>query len=258
MISFRAAHATAKGDRVLNQDAAYASAHLCAVADGLGGQPAGEVASALAVEALVTSRDSVIARRERPRIPIKRRFGALALPSVAEFLDVIAEVNYKVWEKSQSALSLQGMCSTLCVLAVVERDGQELLAVVNIGDSRVYRCDESGFWQLTQDHTARQEVIKGGLDLSLLKERDLDRLVRAVGYENKVVADDWTFEPITAHRYLLCSDGLTKELADSAIHDILLKFSSPSDAADTLVSQALKSGGRDNVTAVVADVQETL
>ena len=68
--------------------------------------------------------------------------------------------------------------------------------------------------------------------------------------------DDWTLEPVSGHRYLLCSDGLTNEVTDRDIHAILLQFESPEEAADALVSLALQHGGSDNVTVVIVDVAD--
>jgi len=257
MIWLLAAQATAKGDRVINQDAAHVSEHLCVVADGLGGHNAGEVASALAVEALVEARNTAVVSRQATKSGGRLRQNVPLLPSIDELLGAVAEANRRVWDKSWSIVELKGMCTTLCVLAVVEKDAKELLAVVNIGDSRAYRCDEAGLWQLTQDHTARQEAIKAGVDLALLKANDLSKLSRTVGYEENVMADDWMFDPVYGHRYLLCSDGLTNAVTDSTIHSVLLECADPQETANALVVKALDCFAADNITVLVADVKET-
>ncbi|MXW42620.1 MAG: serine/threonine-protein phosphatase [Acidimicrobiia bacterium] len=256
MIRLLSAQATHKGKRLRNEDSAYASEQLCAVADGLGGHKAGDIASKLVVETLVEGCNAAVTGRSRFRIPVLRRYASLNVPSVAGLLNVIEDVNQEVWEQSSSVPHLRGMSSTLCVLAVVERDSRELLAVVNVGDSRVYCCDDSGLSQITQDHTVKREVMMAGLDLNLLQKSELYNLSRAVGFEEKVVVDEWILDPADGTRYLLCSDGLTSEVSDSTIYAILRKFSVPQEAANALVQQALQNGGRDNVTAVVVDLQE--
>ncbi len=150
------------------------------------------------------------------------------------------------------------MGTTLCALAVVEQEHSRALAVVNVGDSRVYRCDESGLHQLTEDHTVVQEMVKAGILTRKEAEVHAHRhhLSRALGIEPKVVVDDWTLEPVSGHRYLLCSDGLTNEVTDRDIHAVLSQFDTPGEAAAALVNLALQHGGSDNVTVVIVDVTD--
>ena len=261
MIRLEAGQATDKGRRrEENEDSILVEGELFAVADGLGGHQGGEVASALAVEVLAAEVKAAVGSRAgvRRRYLLGRRTSQLPAPTVEQLLGAVDRANEEIFAKSMSTSELSGMGTTLCALALVEHDHRETLAVVNVGDSRVYRCDESGFHQLTEDHTVVQEMVKAGMISQQEAEVHEYRhhLSRALGIEPKVVADDWTLLPVSGHRYLLCSDGLTNEVADRDIHAILLKFESPVEAADALVSLALQHGGSDNVTVVIVDVAD--
>ena len=261
MIRLEAGQATDKGRRrEKNEDSMLVEGELYAVADGLGGHQGGEVASALAVKVLAAEVKAAVDSRAgvRQRHRFARRPSQPPAPTVGELLAAVDRANEEIFAKSMSTSELSGMGTTLCALAVVEHDHREALAVVNVGDSRVYRCDESGFHQLTDDHTVAQEMVKAGMITQQEAEVHEHRhhLSRALGIESKVVVDDWTLVPVSGHRYLLCSDGLTNEVADRDIHAILLQFESPGDAADALVSLALQQGGSDNVTVVIVDVAD--
>ena len=261
MIRLEAGQATDKGRRrEKNEDSMLADGGLFAVADGLGGHQGGEVASSLAVEVLAAQVQAAVdARTEaRRRHRFVRRPQNVPAPTVKELVDAVERANGEILAKSASSDDLTGMGTTLCALALVEHEQRKALAVVNVGDSRVYRCDESGIHQLTEDHTVVQEMVKAGIITREEAEVDARRhhLSRALGIESKVVIDDWTLEPVSGHRYLLCSDGLTNEVTDREIHGILVQFESPREAADALVNLALQHGGSDNVTVVIVDVAE--
>ncbi len=233
---------------------------LFAVADGLGGHRGGEVASALAVETLASAVRAAVEERTAHRRRTFRRHLLLPVPTVEELLDAVDLANREIFAKSRSTFELAGMGTTLCALAVVEHGDAETLAVVNVGDSRVYRCDESGLHQLTEDHTVVQEMLKAGMITSEQAEvhESRNQLSRALGMESRVVVDDWLLDPVSGHRYLLCSDGLTHEVADRDIHAALLRHEAPGDAADALVDLALRRGGSDNITVVVVDVVDVI
>ena len=258
MIRLEAAQATDKGRRrKKNEDSMLVEGGLFAVADGLGGHQGGEVASALAVEVLAAQVHAAVeARSGDRRYRFARRPQHLPAPTVEELVEAVDRANEEILAKSTSNHELRGMGTTLCALAVVEHEHRRALAVVNVGDSRVYRCDESGFHQLTEDHTVVHEMVKAGILSREEAEVHSHRhhLSRALGIESKVVVDDWTLEPVGGHRYLLCSDGLTNEVVDRDIHAVLLQFESPVEAAEVLVDLALQHGGSDNVTVVIVDV----
>ena len=261
MIRLEAAQATDRGRRrEKNEDSMLAEGRLFAVADGLGGHKGGEVASALAVEVLAAQVQAAVDARvaDRRRHRFGRRPNHSPAPTALELVHAVDRANEEILAKSMLSDDLTGMGTTLCALAVIEDEQREALAVVNVGDSRVYRCDESGFHQLTEDHTVVQEMMKAGI---LTVEQAAvhsyrHRLSRALGIESRVVVDDWTVEAVSGHRYLLCSDGLTNEVADRDIHAVLTKFESPDEAAATLVALALENGGSDNVTVVIVDIAD--
>ena len=261
MIRLEAAQATDRGRRrEKNEDSMLAEGDLFAVADGLGGHQGGEVASSLAVEVLAAQVQAAVEARtgDRRRHRFARRPQDSPAPTVEELVDAVDRANEEILAESASSDELAGMGTTLCALAVVEHEQGRALAVVNVGDSRVYRCDESGLHQLTEDHTVVQEMVKAGILTREEAEVHTYRhhLSRALGIESKVVVDDWVLAPVSGHRYLLCSDGLTNEVTDRDIHAILLQFESPEEAADALVNLALQHGGSDNVTVVIVDVAD--
>ncbi|MDE0117425.1 MAG: protein phosphatase 2C domain-containing protein [bacterium] len=259
MIRLDAGQATDRGRRrEKNEDSMLVANGLFAVADGLGGHRGGEVASALAVNTLAAEVQAAVEARTAARRRSLRRHLPSPAPTVEELLGAVDWANQEILARSKSTFELAGMGTTLCVLAVVECDDSEALAVANVGDSRVYCCDEGGLRQLTEDHTVVQEMLKAGMitpEEAESHERR-NRLSRALGIEPKVAVDDWTLDPVAGHRYLLCSDGLTHEVADRDIHAVLLQFDAPGDAAGALVDLALRRGGSDNITVIVVDVAD--
>ncbi|WP_420434287.1 PP2C family protein-serine/threonine phosphatase [Candidatus Poriferisocius sp.] len=260
MIRLEAGQATDRGRRrEKNEDSMLAVDGLFAVADGLGGHRGGEVASALAVQTLAAEVKAAIeARPATRRRSFRRRPLFSSTPTVEELVGAVDRANQEILAKSKSTPELAGMGTTLCGLAVVEHDDEESLAVVNVGDSRVYRCDDSGFHQVTEDHTVVQEMLKAGMitpeEAEIHESRN--HLSRALGIESKVAVDDWMLEPVSGHRYLLCSDGLNHEVADRDIHAVLLQYEVPTEAAGALVDLALRKGGSDNITVIVVDVAD--
>ncbi|MCY4036064.1 MAG: protein phosphatase 2C domain-containing protein [bacterium] len=257
MIRLEAAQATDRGRRrEINEDSVLAEEGLFAVADGLGGHQGGEVASALAVETLAAQIQQ--ARTQDRRHRFARRPQRASCPTIEDLLRAVDRANEEILAKSATSPELAGMGTTLCALAVVTHEHHPALAVVNVGDSRVYRCDDLGFRQITEDHTVVQEMVKAGiLDWDEAESHSYrHHLSRALGIKSRVVVDDWTLAAVRGHRYLLCSDGLTNEVDDRDIHAILLNCESPAQAVGALVSRALQNGGSDNVTVVVVDVAD--
>jgi protein phosphatase len=138
------------------------------------------------------------------------------------------------------------------------RDQRARLILVNVGDSRAYVLDGNthALRQLTEDHSVVEEMVRQGEltpeEAAVHPHRHV--LTRALGIEAEVVLDIWDLDAEVGSRYLLCSDGLTNEVADEEIADILAKAVDPEQAARELVGRALGHGGMDNVTVVVADV----
>jgi len=247
MTRLRAAADTHTGYvRSTNQDLALVSGDLVAVADGMGGHLGGEVAARTAIEELLEA-----FARDR---------------SGDGFVAAARRANRAVWRKSRVERTLHGMGTTLTALALVERgddDGAEAsarLVLLNVGDSRAYvfEIDTQHLRQLTEDHSVVEEMVRHGEltheEAAVHPHRHV--LTRALGIEAEVALDIWELEAAVGSRFLLCSDGLTNELPDGEIADILGRAASPEEAVGELVGRALGHGGMDNVTVVVADIVE--
>ncbi len=222
-----------------NQDQLLVAPGLYAVADGMGGHAAGEVASLTAIKALDAAFE---ASDERT---------AASLESAAK------AANRAVWEQARTNRGMLGMGTTLVALAVVENDdGTSGLAVAHIGDSRLYLYRDKALSQVTVDHSLVQELIDEGqisqAQAAVHPQRHV--LTRALGVEPAVDVDVIQIAPENNDRYLLCSDGLPREASDDQIAAILSRFPDPSEAARELVELANSRGGSDNVTVVVVDV----
>ncbi len=223
--------------RTTNEDLAVESPNLFAVADGMGGHAGGEVAARLAVNCL--------------RAAFRRR------PTDVGLTEAVAEANDAVFQESLDNPELRGMGTTLTALAVVD-DDQSTLALVNVGDSRAYRYRHGQLEQLTADHSLAEEMVRTGeltaSEAAVHPHRHI--LTRALGVTDEVATDLWRIRPVTGDRYLLCSDGLTNEIDDHQIAEVLDAVSDRQRAADLLVQAARTHGGSDNITVVVVDVEE--
>jgi PPM family protein phosphatase len=221
--------------RSSNQDSVGLVDGLYVVADGMGGHRGGEVASAEAVAA-------VLAVFDRPD-----RAGLVA---------AVRSANRAILEMTVTRPDLSGMGTTLCALAVVNStSGDEVLAVANIGDSRVYRLAAGELVQVSDDHSLVADLMRAG-ELSAeeaAQHPQRNILTRALGIEADPVIDSWELEPALGDRYLLCSDGLFNEMDDARLAEVLAA-GSVQEAADRLVGEAVENGGHDNVTVLVVEV----
>jgi len=218
--------------RRVNEDSYLALPPLYAVADGMGGHGAGDVASALAIDVLMAW------ARVRP----------LTVEAVLAALD---EANRVIIERDEA----DGMGTTVTGLAVLETAGGSHLMVFNVGDSRVYRLAGGRLDQVTVDHSEVQELVRAGA-LTREQARTHPRrniVTRALGSDLTLLPDHWLLPATAGDRYLLCSDGLFSELADEDILP-LAAAGDPQQAATALVAAADNAGGHDNVTVVVVDV----
>jgi PPM family protein phosphatase len=235
MTQLRAGSATDVGRvRSSNQDQYLVTTELFAVADGMGGHAAGEVASLTAVEALKASYHG----------------GSEGLVSAAE------QANRSIFERAQGNPELHGMGTTLVAVALINEDGEDRLAVVNVGDSRVYLLRQGELEQLTTDHSLVQELVDDGqlteLEAAVHPQRHV--LTRALGVDSEVKVDLLQVLPMKGDRLLLCSDGLVRELTDTQVAGIMRRLADPTEASRELVAAALERGGNDNVTVVIVDV----
>jgi serine/threonine protein phosphatase PrpC len=222
--------------RTNNQDQLLVAESLFAVADGMGGHAAGEVASLTAVEALRAS------------------FGMD--PTATGLVAAVEEANRSVWDQGAKQADLRGMGTTLVALALVVADGEERLAIVNVGDSRIYLLRTGELEQLTTDHSLVQELVDEGqlseAEATVHPQRHV--LTRALGVDPEVKVDTIQILPFKGDRFLLCSDGLSREVSDDQIASVLRRLADPAQAAKELVDEARAHGGNDNITVVVVDV----
>jgi protein phosphatase len=222
--------------RTNNQDQLLVDPPLFAVADGMGGHAAGEVAALTAIQAL---KDAFQHDRTSDGLVVATR-----------------EANRSVWQRAQTQATMRGMGTTLVALALVNDRGEEQLAIVNVGDSRVYLLRQGEFEQLTTDHSLVQALIDDGqlsqAEADIHPQRHV--LTRALGIDPDVPVDVLDVLPVKGDRFLLCSDGLTKEVDDKKVGSVLRRVEQPGEAARELVKEARSHGGSDNITVVVVDV----
>ena len=235
-LHYAAAAATDRGrKRANNQDAfGFSIEHgVYVVCDGMGGAAGGEVASSIAVDEALHV--------------LTERSPEAAVPKVAE--DAVATANRAVFERSQRNSNLAGMGTTLVALLVE----QAQVWVVNVGDSRCYRFREGQLQQLTLDHSLVEEQVRLGRMTPHEAQRSPLRnvITRAVGTQTGVTPDCFQFEAQTGDLFLLCSDGLTREVSDDGIQELLAGNEPLQERANQLMEAANKAGGRDNITCIL-------
>jgi len=221
--------------RELNEDSYIAADPVFAVADGMGGHEAGEIASGLCVRALAGI----------PQLATGER--SITASVLQQYL-VRADNSIREAAGARAGTTLTGA-------VVVEQMGMPYWLVLNIGDSRTYRLSQGRFEQISVDHSEVQELVDAGeitaQEATVHPRRHV--VTRALGTGDETEADYWLLPVEEGDRVLVCSDGLTGELADEDILRILSTVAQPQDAVDALIQAALRSGGRDNVTAIVVD-----
>ena len=217
-----------------NEDAVYAGPRLLAIADGMGGHAAGEVASAAVIDAL---------RPLDTQVPAGELLNALD--------HAVRRANSALSDIVKADPSLRGMGTTLTALLW---SGSQL-GLVHIGDSRAYLVRDGEVFQITQDHTLVQSLLADGkitaAEVASHPQRFM--LLRALDGGNSE-PDLQLRETRLADRYLLCSDGLHQVVMTDALARVLLTVSDPDRAAADLVALAIDGGGPDNVSCIVADV----
>jgi serine/threonine protein phosphatase PrpC len=221
--------------RQVNEDSLLAVDGLFAVADGMGGHRGGEVASRLAVRTL------------------EDRFTAAGTDVLVQ---AVQEANEVVVTEASSDDDLQGMGTTLVAMALVDVEGHDTIAVVNVGDSRLYLLSDGELAQITEDHSLVATMERQGrlsrAEAAVHPQRNI--ITRALGIDTSVIVDSWEIRPVPGDRYLICSDGLFNEVDDNRVAATLRRLEDPQEAARELVRLANESGGRDNITCVVVDV----
>ena len=221
-----------------NEDSAYAGPRLLAVADGMGGHAAGEIASAEAIAALATLDDQAAA-------------GDL-LDALAK---AVATANQRLHDMVEADPAIGGMGTTLTAMLW----SGARVALCHIGDSRAYMLRDGALYQITHDHTLVQSLVDDGRispdEAATHPQRSL--LLRALDGSADVVPDLELREARVGDRYLLCSDGLSGVVSEDTLHMTLATVGDLDDAVLQLVELAIKGGGPDNITCIVADVVDS-
>lgn len=218
-----------------NEDAVLAQGGVLLVADGMGGHAAGEVASGITVETMgeLVDRDDL---------------------AVADVVGQLRLANRRILASARSGTGRRGMGTTATGAVLVDHEEGARWAVVNVGDSRVYRCADGELTQLTVDHSEVQQLVDAGVitpaEAAVHPARNV--VTRSLGVPGLLRPDVVLVPPVAGEQLLACSDGLTNELSDEQVRDILQAHPEPGAAADALVRAAVEAGGRDNVTVVVA------
>ena len=232
----RASGVTDTGRRRLrNEDAFICEPPLFAVADGMGGARAGEVAAGLAAAAL-----------EEAGSETRGAEGVAAL---------IVEANKRIWERSLNDPRTTGMGTTVTAALVDAASGA--VAIGHVGDSRAYLLRDETLEQLTTDHSLVAELVESGVLTPEEAERHPQRsaITRALGTEPTVEVDAFTMQAEPGDLFLVCSDGLSAMLSDEAVSSAIETADrDPERAADALVAAANARGGEDNITVVLFEI----
>ncbi|MGN0034985.1 MAG: Stp1/IreP family PP2C-type Ser/Thr phosphatase, partial [Coriobacteriales bacterium] len=215
-----------------NEDSLVARPPLFAVADGMGGHEAGEIASEIAIETLVSQ--------------------APPTPDAKELGNAVVAANHAVMAASANGIGKPGMGTTLTA-AILKGDE---LAIAQVGDSRAYLLHAGQLQQLTRDHSYVADLVEQG-EITEEEARwhpQRSVITRALGGDENMVPDLYELNVERGDRLLLCSDGLYGMVTDERMQAILEEHPDPQEATDALVEEAKLEGGHDNITAVVVNI----
>src|SRR5688500_2671057 len=203
---------------------------MFAVADGMGGAKAGEVASALAVEAVENAPDS-------------------GQPAEEQLAAIVRSANRRIYDLAVADESRRGMGTTLTLVKVHDDE----ISIAHVGDSRAYRLRDGELQQLTRDHSLVAELERSGQITAEAAEHHPQRsiITRALGPEPDVEVDTSTVAGLEAAVFLTWPDGLTSMISDEEVSSILRSAGSLGEAADALVRAANQSGGKDNIPVIL-------
>lgn len=221
--------------RQLNEDSLIAAEPIFAVADGMGGHEAGEIASGICVRTLG---ESSIIGQHAPTF------------SAADLEELLRTADEDIRAETGGRAG-----TTLSGVVFVQESGMPYWLFFNVGDSRTYRLSQGKFGQVSVDHSEVQELVDRGHITAEQAAGHPRRhvITRALGTGDDSAADYWLMPVEVGDRILICSDGLSTEVSEERIHSVLSSVANPQHAADALVEETLRRGARDNVTVVVVD-----
>ncbi|MDO5042140.1 MAG: Stp1/IreP family PP2C-type Ser/Thr phosphatase [Slackia sp.] len=215
-----------------NEDSLAVNPPLYAVADGMGGHAAGEVASEIAIQTLVAN--------------------APETPDGDDLARAVVAANHAVIRAAIEGIGRKGMGTTMTAAMLVGKR----LVVAQVGDSRAYLMHEGSLQRITRDHSLMADLIESGQitaeEARVHPQRSV--ITRALGSDPSTLPDIYEMNVAAGDRLLLCSDGLSGMVDDSLLESTLERVKDPQRCAAALVNEAISAGGHDNVTAIVVDV----
>ena len=229
--------------RLINQDTVYISdtpvgvlPNLYIVADGMGGEKAGDYASKSLIGYMLTYIEHTIKR------PVTAIQGA------------IEYANANLFAEGSKNPNLSGMGTTVVAASIIDNT----LHVFNVGDSRCYVLDENSISQITKDHSLVEMLVSKGeiTRESAEYKENKSKITRAVGAEERVLIDSFEVDLVGNEYVLLCSDGLTNMVDDRKIFNIISSSAGVKSSAKRLVEEANLSGGSDNISILLIDINE--
>ena len=229
--------------RLINQDTVYISdtpvgvlPNLYIVADGMGGEKAGDYASKSLIGYMLTYIEHTI------KMPVTAIQGA------------IEYANANLFAEGSKNPNLSGMGTTVVAASIIDNT----LHVFNVGDSRCYVLDENSISQITKDHSLVEMLVSKGeiTRESAEYKENKSKITRAVGVEERVLIDSFEVDLAGNEYVLLCSDGLTNMVDDRKIFNIISSSAGVKSSAKRLVEEANLSGGSDNISILLIDINE--
>ncbi|WP_455034374.1 Stp1/IreP family PP2C-type Ser/Thr phosphatase [Lachnoanaerobaculum gingivalis] len=229
--------------RLVNQDTVYISdtpvgvlPNLYIVADGMGGEKAGDYASKSLIGYMLTYIEHTI------KMPVTAIQGA------------IEYANANLFAEGSKNPNLSGMGTTVVAASIIDNT----LHVFNVGDSRCYVLDENSISQITKDHSLVEMLVSKGeiTRESTEYKENKSKITRAVGAEERVLIDSFEVDLAGNEYVLLCSDGLTNMVDDRKIFNIISSSAGVKSSAKRLVEEANLSGGNDNISILLIDINE--
>ena len=229
--------------RLVNQDTVYISdtpvgvlPNLYIVADGMGGEKAGDYASKSLIGYMLTYIEHTI------KMPVTAIQGA------------IEYANANLFAEGSKNPNLSGMGTTVVAASIIDNT----LHVFNVGDSRCYVLDENSISQITKDHSLVEMLVSKGeiTRESAEYKENKSKITRAVGAEERVLIDSFEVDLVGNEYILLCSDGLTNMVDDRKIFNIISSSAGVKSSAKRLVEEANLSGGSDNISILLIDINE--
>lgn len=202
------------------------------IADGMGGHNAGEIASRIAVDTTIDYFKNLTCEKDISNL----------------LVEAISIANEKIFNLAQEDEKLAGMGTTLTACIIMD----EKIAVANIGDSRCYAIDETGIFKVTKDHSYVQQLIDNGsiTEDEAINHPNKNIITRSLGTSYTVEVDIFLLDIYNIYKVILCTDGLTDEVTEKEIYDIILENDNQS-ACYKLIELSKRKGGRDNISVII-------